>query len=314
MRNLVIFWGRKNQANKALDYSTTPASEALFVELLDKMLKSGIQTYFCRDQMGFLGKNRYICEFKFNSNKSFDDYGEVVEPNIVWDKSVGQMFPVVGDDSNVINSNAFKTLVSNKWFSYLSYPEYFPKSVIFNSNETFNEAIKKLNSKKVVIKPVTGYGGYGVELIERDNPVIKENLFNSSNMFYLAQNFIETDTGIKGIIEGKHDLRLVIVNGKIVKSFLRTPKSGDFRSNWAQGGTFNQVLLEKLPMELLNFTAPLISDIVKKYNNPLFAIDVANTNNGFKIIELTGSAVSFADNMEDERQLWFSELIERFLR
>lgn len=313
MKTLVVYWGRKTESNIAIEYIGTPGAEILFCELLDMFLKNGIKTYFSRDISGYLGMNKYNCQFVYEGNTSFKRINEVIEPEIVWDKSVGQMFPVVGDDTNVINSNAFKTLVSNKWFSYLSYQSYFPKTVIFNSEETFKDVLRDLNTESVVVKPATGYGGYGVRLVDRNNPVLGADSFSNKNTYFLAQDFMETGVGIKGIVEGRHDLRVIIVNGIVVKSFLRTPKSGDFRSNWSQGGTFNQVLIQTLPGELLAFIKPLIEEIKTKYNNPYFAIDVANTKDGYKIIELTGSAVSFADNLNDERDLWFSELTKRFL-
>lgn len=312
MRKLVIFWGKKNKANKALDYSDAPDAEILFVELLNMLFNNEIETYFCRSSMGYLGKNRYKCDYKFNVNGSFDSIDEVVLPDVVWDKSIGINFPIPGEDMNVINSSIYKAVETNKWISYLLYKDYFPKTYLINSKEDLLKIFEISSHDKLVIKPVNGYGGYGVTLVNKENFQFDDKVFEGGHVSLLAQAFIDTGVGIKGIVEGKHDLRLVCLNNQIVISFLRTPKKGDFRSNWAQGGTFSQVLLDKLPQELIDFVTPVIKDIFNKYNNPIFAIDVANTSEGYKIIELTGSAVSFPDAISHERDFFFKELTKRF--
>lgn len=311
MKKLVIYWGSKTTTGVPLFFKGSPATTELFTELLERFSVSGIETYFCRSPFGFLGKNRYFCEFKYEKS-GFTPFNSEVIPDNVWDKSMGSLFPVAGQDENVVNSYELKGLESNKWFSYLAYPDYFTKTIPVDSKETLLSNLGKIETQNIVLKPMNGFGGKGVVLINRDNPVIPDDVKIDNLNPHIIQEFMETDVGISGIVNGKHDLRLVCLNGKVINCFLRTPKQGDFRSNWAQGGTFNQVVPNNLPNEIIKFVKPIINDLTSKYNNPLFAIDIANTTKGYRLIELTGSGVSFADAKNENTDYWFNQLVLRF--
>jgi len=63
----------------------------------------------------------------------------------------------------------------------------------------------------------------------------------------IVQQFVDSGSGIEKLnIEGVHDLRVVVVDGKPVLSYIRQPESG-YIANVAQGGTMEFVKLKMCP-------------------------------------------------------------------
>ncbi len=85
---------------------------------------------------------------------------------------------------------------------------------------------------RMVVKPLDGYAGRGVVLVEQSNPThqsILENLTQFGSVPVVAQAFLPE---IK-----KGDLRVLLWRGRVLGVISRVPKKGDIRSNMAMGGT-----------------------------------------------------------------------------
>jgi glutathione synthase/RimK-type ligase-like ATP-grasp enzyme len=81
-----------------------------------------------------------------------------------------------------------------------------------------------------------------------------------------------------------HDLRIKIGEGDIWARTLRTPTKGELRANVAQGGTERHLFPYVIPE-----SAILFAQEIDKYFSGYpryYSIDLANTEQGWKLIEL----------------------------
>jgi len=111
-----------------------------------------------------------------------------------------------------------------------TFPQHTPKTFVVNTLHGLKIVLSKIKSKKIILKPRYGTLGRDVLVVNRDN-LPKEIEKNT-----LVQEFIDTSNGIKGITDGIHDLRMIMINGKIDHVHVRTPKEGLLRANVALGG------------------------------------------------------------------------------
>lgn len=129
------------------------------------------------------------------------------------------------------------------------YPFYFPgispPSIVSAGHENLWQFIKK--HKKVVLKPLNEGGGRGVRLLSsrdcgrthRSAPTRINGLFvgvdpcvDPKNQFVILQKYLpEIKAG---------DKRILLFNGKILGSFVRIPKKGDFRGNMHAGASWKK--------------------------------------------------------------------------
>ncbi len=98
-----------------------------------------------------------------------------------------------------------------------------------DESEKLREAITKWNSK-VVYKPVDGWGGMGMTLIETENDLNKILPFlNQLDIrFFYIEKFLNYDGT---------DYRVDVVDGDAISCYGRRAKKGDWRTNVTSGGS-----------------------------------------------------------------------------
>lgn len=114
-----------------------------------------------------------------------------------------------------------------------------------NPNETL-KLIEPVSSRPVILKTTRGSHGKGVVLAEsRRSAKSQAQAFQSNNMNYLIQEFAEAPEPENLAT----DVRLIVVEGRVIASMKRKAKDeDDFRSNLALGGEGNSY--EPTPREV----------------------------------------------------------------
>ncbi len=117
-------------------------------------------------------------------------------------------------------------------------------------------------------------------------------------MEYVLQEFVDTAKGIPNIVMGHHDLRIIIVNGKMTLAHVRTPKEGSLLANVAQGGSLQEIRLENIPHFIKNTAQKIQSLVDTTFNFPLYSIDfgIQNQNTPF-VFELNDQIGFPQENM-----------------
>jgi glutathione synthase len=137
--------------------------------------------------------------------------------------------------------------------------EFIPKTHVTKNKEYLKKTIKE-GPEKMILKPLNGYGGSGVILIEKRAMVSINSLLD----FYIdnkdgTSNYVILQEYIEGADQG--DVRILLLNGKPIGAMRRVPGSEDHRSNVSAGGSVQKHSLTKQEKELCRKIGPkLVKD------------------------------------------------------
>jgi gamma-F420-2:alpha-L-glutamate ligase len=142
----------------------------------------------------------------------------------------------------------------------------------------------------VVVKTLLGVNGSGVFLIEnRDAFLDLMNLIGETNpnIQLIFQKFVAASKG--------RDLRVFIVNGKVIACMERRAAEGDFKANYSQGGSVHEFHIDEeakaISIETANALDIQVAGIDLLFTENGYTICEANTFPGFKGLE-TACAVN----------------------
>ncbi|MBV7441662.1 30S ribosomal protein S6--L-glutamate ligase [Weeksellaceae bacterium TAE3-ERU29] len=114
----------------------------------------------------------------------------------------------------------------------------FPKTLYFSPDIEWNieEIIDYMGGTPIVVKTLEGTQGLGVMLLDSKMAAISTiEALQGLKTKFIVQEFIEEAKGV--------DIRVFIINNKVVAAMQRNGKTGDFRSNIHRGGTGELVKL-----------------------------------------------------------------------
>ncbi|MCB2196359.1 MAG: glutathione synthase [Bacteroidetes bacterium] len=121
--------------------------------------------------------------------------------------------------------------------------EIIPVTHVSKSKNYLKEVIKNSVKDKMILKPLDGFGGSGVIVLERD---ATQNI-NSLLDFYISGkrdgNYVIVQEFIEGAEEG--DTRVLMLNGEPIGAYRRIPAQDDIRSNIKAGGSAQKHVLSK---------------------------------------------------------------------
>ena len=265
MRNkIVAIQGNKlSKLNPKTDTSIFLAKEAQ---------KIGLKLFYYEPQNLSIVKNKVIAKgnfIKFTDNKKFYkildnkflDLSTVKYILIRQDPPFNLEYittTYILDNLNkvkIINNPSAIRNISEKLYS-TKFMKYLPKT-IFSSDIKQIKKFLKLN-KKIIIKPIHGYGGNNIKLL--NGKLNKKEIVNYLNKHghIMCQKFLPL------IKFG--DKRVFIINGKVVGTISRVPKKGSFLSNLSKGASAKLIKLTKNELSISKIVA---KDL--KQNNIYFA-------------------------------------------
>lgn len=153
-----------------------------------------------------------------------------------------------------------------------------PKTVFTRDGRDIDDLIEEIGELPVIIKLARGTHGNGVVLAET-----KKAAKSVMQAFYvmdddgtniLLQEFIKESDG--------EDIRVFLVNGKVVASMKRKGLDGDFRSNLHQGGAGTIVKLTDGERRAAQRAA-------KAMGLPICGVDILRSNKGPLVLEVNSS-------------------------
>ena len=169
----------------------------------------------------------------------------------------------VKDDVFIVNSLQGMREANNKLYTAAfgdAHSNIIPNTHVSKNKNYLIEQIKESKSDKMILKPLNGFGGSGVILIEKS---AMSNI-NSLLDFYISAGEGESNYVIlQDYIEGadKGDVRILLLNGEPVGAMRRIPGSDDHRSNVSAGGSIAKHTLTKEEKALCKQIGPkLVKD------------------------------------------------------
>lgn len=133
--------------------------------------------------------------------------------------------------------------------------EIIPATHVSKNKEYLKRIIRESDSEKMIMKPLNGYGGSGVIMLEKS---ARSNI-NSLLDFYIdnkdgSSNYVILQDYIEGADKG--DVRILLLNGEVIGAMRRVPSEDDHRSNVSAGGTIVKHKLTKKEKELCKRIGP----------------------------------------------------------
>jgi glutathione synthase/RimK-type ligase-like ATP-grasp enzyme len=280
----------------------------VYLRLLEFAQNEGWNVYVLTRKT-YLGKSIFNGAWLFE-NGEFKQVFDKVKIDIVYDRTGGVNFPPKEDDLNVFNNREFKILCWDKWMAYQEIGEYMPKTYWIGDKSGLKEQIKKIKTDWLVLKPFNGLKGIGIFIGPKEEAVNFQ--FLGKKPKYIVQEFLDTSRGIPKITNGLHDLRVAVVNGKVVWCHVRVPIEGTFKSNAAQGGNLTEVDYDKVPESVKKIVNDVIPKFSKKYNNPSYSLDFGIGRDGIPKIFEINDQIGFPQWEMKNRDVFLKELIESF--
>ncbi|MDP2766822.1 MAG: RimK family alpha-L-glutamate ligase [Candidatus Methanoperedens sp.] len=191
----------------------------------------------------------------------------------------------------VINSPDSIARAANKYVSSYLFQRNgipTPETVVTNSR---NEALAALSYFGcAVVKPVFGYKGLGVERVKNDDTGIQKlkNLLEKNRLLYM-QEFIPNPG---------RDIRVFVVDNKVVGSIYRSAPHGGWINNLSQGGSAKPCILtdeqERLGLKAAEVIGAVYAGVDIIEGDRDYVIEINGTPSGKGIFEACGVDVTMS--------------------
>jgi glutathione synthase/RimK-type ligase-like ATP-grasp enzyme len=238
-----------------------------------------------------------------------------VKPDVIYDKTIyflsspklTQTRKNISLNFPFFNDLDLNHLLTDKWKTYELFPDLHPRTVLIQ-HENDLEKIQAIPSAMIVAKPQDGFGGKDIIISKKEN-------FKPTSFPFIAQEFIETNSGIPGIIGGRHDLRIIIKNEDPFYAIVRSPKNNQYLANTIFGGSLTVIPIEKIPQsvfDILNKVKERFSSFIKK----LYSIDFIFDSQGKPLIVEGNSRPGIALHQSElpYREYYYDNIINFFTK
>ncbi len=211
-----------------------------------------------------------------------------VYPNLIlnkydYTKKTKKFRDIIHKEIGFLNHPNMEVMSVDKFFLHKKFPHYSPKTLLAHNRKQLIESIKKIKTKKYVIKPRYGWAGIGIKFFDKDN--IPKKVKKDT----IVQEFVDASDGIKSMnIKGNHDFRVLVINGKIKETYVRQPKKDSLLSNVAQGGKLIRKKVEDIPGDVVKIVKEVDNEF-KEYKSRLYTIDFMFRKGKPLLIEMNSS-------------------------
>ena len=249
--------------------------EYLF-DLSSKLAEKGVKCILITNQNPYVGNGQFFGYWDPSDDYRYKAIKKLVKPSLIFDKG-----HIDFNDGclNFFNPHDFARLGRNKYTQAILVGDATATTQLICSPDDYADALEKIKTDKIVVKPLDENGGIGVTLYDRDS------LSGNQSFPVIAQEFIETKNGVEGMVDGRHDIRLYIVGGEIAIYSVRQPAEGGWLSNTHRGGTIQFCNKSQISPELLHFAKPIIEKF-DQLGGKFYALDFMRGNDRWYLVEM----------------------------
>jgi len=253
-----------------------------FQDWHEKGLQNNIEFYRASIQW-FDEKNLSFSKAWAYRNNKWIKVTSPIKPDMIFDKVAGSHDYALFDwkmkltqNIKVFNHPLFRTIADNKLSQYLILGEFMPQSFLATNEVELQSVAKKIQSEKIVIKPIYGSGGAGIIIDEKEKALTMPIVYP-----VFVQEFIVSQKGIPGFSEKDEvsDLRLIFMNHKLVYALSRIAKKGSLFTNFHQGATAVLVPEKFIPANVTNVAEKIIAKL-SVFPEANYSLDFIFTNSG----------------------------------
>jgi len=235
-----------------------------YLELGNAVEKLGSELWIVRSADTYKGKMTFSSGWKFSEGK-FRDVASPIKGNLIYNKGRNLR---TGARDHLINPAGLDAACGlDKHRTFEVFPTLFPTTAEVKSVDELKSAVNSMKTEWVVVKPVSGFGGKGVFIGPK-----QEASAQAYDYPVIVQEFVDTSNGIDGLTPSHHDFRMIIMDGEVFMTFLRTPPEGKLLSNVAQGGSMSVVPENMRPQGALDLIAE-VENKLTVFEHRLYTID-----------------------------------------
>lgn len=189
---------------------------------------------------------------------------------------------------------------------------FVPVTHVSKSREYLEQVLCDSPTEKMIMKPLNGYGGQGVIVVEKR----ARQSFSSLLDFYIGSEDKSNYVILQEYVDGadKGDVRILMLNGEAIGAMRRIPPANDVRSNIAAGGKEVKHVLSREEKELCRAIGPqLVRDGLyfaglDVINGKLIEVNVLSPGgitriNRLNRCKLQNNVIDFLENVVAAREL-----------
>jgi len=189
---------------------------------------------------------------------------------------------------------------------------FVPSTHVSKNREYLEQVLSDSPTGKMIMKPLNGFGGQGVIVIEKN---ARQN-FRSLLDFYIGSGEASNHVILQEYVTGAHqgDVRILMLNGEPIGAMRRVPAEGDVRSNIHAGGKEVKHHLSKEEKELCKAIGPqLVRDGLyfvglDVINGKLIEVNVLSPGgitriNRLNRVKLQTQVIDFIENVVAAKEL-----------
>lgn len=291
--NLGVLWGKKigldqetpfNDENSDNDY-------AKYTEIAEQ---KGLNLYFSHYKQyneGELKKAWYWNGEEWTKEENI--VIEAVYDKFPYDESSKKVKEKIKENLKILNNPELEKICKDKLRTANIFSDISPETREA-SEDNIRQMLKEYD--KVVLKPVYGYGGKEIKIVDSFDSV--SNDLEPEN--YIVQQFVKSQ-GISELgIDGHHDLRILLIDNEPVYGYVRVPDEG-YISNVGKGGDIIYFDLENIPSEFLE----IVDDVRKefeKFDYCVYSVDMIRSEEDDPfLIELNSKpGITFSEDVANK--------------
>ena len=192
--------------------------------------------------------------------------------------------------------------------------EFIPVTHVSKNKDYLARVLDESESDKMILKPLDGYGGQGVIILEKSARHNVSSLLD----FYINSsgskngNYVILQDYVEGAENG--DVRILMLNGEPIGAMRRQPASGETRSNIHAGGVAVKHTLTPQEKKLCRFVGPkLVRDGlffagIDVINGKLIEVNVLSPGGIMRInhlnrTKLQKQVINFIENVVNTREM-----------
>ncbi|MFH0804686.1 MAG: hypothetical protein V1916_00635 [Patescibacteria group bacterium] len=221
--------------------------------------------YYVRNRRRYLGRGVFAEGYVFRGSQ-FVPYPHRIYAAVVYNKTGLRVNG--GRDWRAVNPWSIYRITSNKFRSYQLFREYMKPTFRVRSPAEVRAAVAQVRTAWAVYKPIRGAEGKGIIIRPKLSILPRLKKING-----IIQEFIDTSDGVPGICRTLHDLRILIMSGRVVQTYVRIPKVGSYLANVARGGHLKEITLRQVPSAALRIARAIDRDHFRQYGPRVYAID-----------------------------------------
>ncbi|MAD76895.1 MAG: glutathione synthetase [Rheinheimera sp.] len=220
----------------------------------------------------------------------------------------------VREDTFIMNDLDGIRIANNKMYTASLHDpanEFTPITHVSKNKDYLARVLAESANDKMILKPLNGYGGKGVIVMEKSAVQSARSLLD----FYIGDgdrgNYVILQEYVEGAEQG--DIRILMLNGKPIGAMRRIPPPDDVRSNVHAGGTVLKHQLTEQEKKLCAHIGPRLArdglffagiDVI---NGKLIEVNVMSPGgiariNRLNKVRLQEKVIDFIENIVENKQ------------